>query len=87
MVTKGARQGGGINQEFGINIYTLSYVTQVNNKDLVYSTGSYIQYLAIIHNGKESEKEYVCVCVCVCVCVRTEFPLWFSGKEFTCQCR
>ena len=30
-----------------------------NNKDLVYSTGSYIQYLVITYHGKESEKEYI----------------------------
>ena len=30
----------------------------MNNKDLLYSTGSHIQYLVIIYNEKESEKEY-----------------------------
>ena len=30
-----------------------------NNKDLVYSTVSYIQYLVITYHGKESEKEYI----------------------------
>ena len=29
------------------------------NKDLLYSTGNYIQYLVITYNGKESEKEYI----------------------------
>ena len=38
MVTKGERWGVGINQEFGINIYALLYIKQVNNKDLLYST-------------------------------------------------
>ena len=28
------------------------------NKDLLYSTGNYIQYLVITYSGKESEKEY-----------------------------
>ena len=27
-----------------------------NNKDLVYNTGNYIQYLVITYNGKDSEK-------------------------------
>ena len=27
------------------------------NKDILYSTGNYTQYLIIIYNGKESEKE------------------------------
>ena len=31
----------------------------MTNKDLLYSTGNYIQYLIIIYNGKESEKEYI----------------------------
>ena len=46
---------GGINWEFGINIYTLLYIKEINNKDLLYSTGNYIQYLVIAYNGKESE--------------------------------
>ena len=29
------------------------------NKDLLYSTGSYTQYLVITYNGKDSEKEYI----------------------------
>ena len=29
---------------------------QINNKDLLYSTGNYIQYLVITYNGKESKK-------------------------------
>ena len=34
-----------------------------NNKVLLYSTGNYIQYPVINHNGKECEKEYMCVCI------------------------
>ena len=37
---------------------TLLYIKQINNKDLLYSTGNYIQYLVITYNGKEPEKEY-----------------------------
>ena len=54
MVTKG---GGGINQEFWIN--KLLYIKQINNKDLVYSTGNSTQYFIITYNGKESEKIYI----------------------------
>ena len=32
-----------------------------NYKDLLYSTGDYIQYPVIKHNGKEYEKACVCV--------------------------
>ena len=41
----------------------------INNKVLPDSTGNYVQYLVINHNGKEYEKECVCVCLCVCVCI------------------
>ena len=51
--------GGGISWEFGINRYTLLYIKQINNKELLYSTGNQIQYLTINYNGKESEKEYI----------------------------
>ena len=50
---------GGIKQEFGINRYTLLYIKLINSKDLLQSTGNYIQYLVIIYNGKESEKEQI----------------------------
>ena len=49
----------------------LAYIKQTNNKDLLYSTGNYIQYLIMVYNGNESEKEcvhiYICVCVCACM--------------------
>ena len=48
---------GGINQEFEIKIYTLLYIKQITNKDLLYSTGNYAQYIIIIYKGKESEKD------------------------------
>ena len=51
--------GGGINKEFGMKTYTIIYIKQINNKDLLYSTGNYTQYLVIIYKGKESGKEYI----------------------------
>lgn len=39
----------------GINRYTLLYVNQIN-KDLLYSTQAYIQYLTVTYNGKGSGK-------------------------------
>ena len=38
---------------------------KINNKHLLCSIGTNIQYLIITYDGKESEK--VCVCVCVCM--------------------
>ena len=56
IVTKGDGEVR-INQELGLTINTLLYKT--NNKDLLYSTGSYIQYLVITYHEKESKTEYI----------------------------
>ena len=57
MITKGEMEGG-INSEFGSNIYTLLHTKQLrNNKDLLHSVGNCIQYLVITYNAKEAEKE------------------------------
>ena len=55
--------GGGINQEVAINIYTLLYIKQIINKDLLYSTGDSTQYSAITYMRKESKKEWIYVYV------------------------
>ena len=39
--------GGGIDWEFGINMYTLLYLKYITNKDLLYSTGNSAQYSVI----------------------------------------
>ena len=44
-------KGVGRDKQIHITIY------KINNKDWLYSTGNYIQYLVITYNGKESEKE------------------------------
>ena len=42
-----------------MNRYTLLHIKQINNKDLLYSTGNYTQYPALTYNGKRrSKKEY-----------------------------
>ena len=43
-------------QSMGSQRVELLYTKQINNKDLLYSIGNYIQYLVITYNGKESEK-------------------------------
>ena len=55
----GEAGGGGMDWEFEISRCKLLYVEWVNNKVLLYSTGNYIQYPVINHNGKEYEKEYI----------------------------
>ena len=42
-----------------------------NNKALLYSTGNYIQYGPLNHNGKEYEKEYT-LCITESLCCRAE---------------
>ena len=44
-----------------------TYIKYINNRDLLYSTENYIQYLVMTYNGKEyvcicmNEKEYICI--------------------------
>ena len=59
VVAKGETGGRGKNWEFGISRCKLLYIGWINNKVLLYSTGNYIQYPVINHNGKEYEKEYI----------------------------
>ena len=54
MVTKG--EGGEERDKLGA-LDQQSTVYKTDNKDLLYSTGNYIQYLVITYNGKASEKE------------------------------
>ena len=56
---KGKSGEGGINQEIGIDKYTLLYIKQITNKDLRYSTGNSTQYSVITYAGKESEIEWI----------------------------
>ena len=71
MVTNGNSEQGEMKQDLGINKYTLLYVKQVNGKNLLYSTGNYIQYLVITYNGKESVKEYICITESLCCVLET----------------
>ena len=49
----------GMDWESGISRCKLLYIEWINNEVLLYSTGNYIQYPVINHNGKEYEKECV----------------------------
>jgi len=61
VVAKGEENGGGMDREFGISRCKLLNVEWINKKVPLYSTGNYIQYPVINHNGKQYEKECVCV--------------------------
>ena len=56
VVVKGEGGGGGLDWKFGVSRCNLSYIEWINNKVLPYSTGLYIQYPVINHNGKEKKK-------------------------------
>ena len=45
--------------DFGIGRKTLLHLEWINNKVLMYSTGNYIEYPKINHNGKEYFKKNV----------------------------
>ena len=45
------------------DMYTLLYIKQITNKDLLYSTGNSTQYSVMIYMGKESKKEWIYVYV------------------------
>ena len=67
-LTCGCQEAGeGMNWKLKISRCKLFYIEWVNNKVLLCSTGNYIQYHIINHNGKENKKECIYMCVCVCV--------------------
>ena len=48
---------GGMQWEVGVSRCKLLYIEWINNKVLLYSTGNYIQYPMINHNGKDIKKD------------------------------
>ena len=56
---QGGKWQGGINWEIGIDIYTLLYIKQITNKNLLYSTGNSTQYSVMTYRGNESKKEWI----------------------------
>ena len=64
--------GGGMEWELGFSRCKLSYIEWINNKVLLYSTGNYIQYPVINHNGKEYEKECIYICTTESFCCTVE---------------
>ena len=54
------RGWGGMNWEAGVTRCKLSYTECINNKILLYSAGSHIQYPVTNPNGKEYKNECMC---------------------------
>ena len=64
MVTKGESGGRDKLGVWDQQIHTTIYkIKKINNKDLLYGTGNYIQYPVINHKGKEYDKAYTYVCI------------------------
>ena len=57
VVAKGEGVGGGMEWEVEVSRLQLIYIEWINNKVLLHSTGNYIQYPMINHNGKEYLKK------------------------------
>ena len=53
----------GINQEVGIDMFTLLNIKWITDKDLLYSTGNATQYLVMMYMGKQFLKEWIYVYV------------------------
>ena len=73
MFTKVERGWGGINWELGIHIYTLLWIKQITNRDLLYSTGDSTLYSIMAYMGKESKKGVdLCICITDSLCCTHE---------------
>ena len=64
--------GGQMDWEFGISRCKLWYIGWINNNVLLYSTGNYIQYPVINHNGKEYERICIYMCITESLCCTAE---------------
>ena len=65
---------GGINQETGIDIYTLRCIKQVTNKNLSVHTG----------NSTECSVSGLCGKMCICI-AEPGLPCWLTGQQSACQ--
>ena len=77
------RVGEGMHQEFGTSRCKLLHLEQINCKVLLYSTGSYIQFLMMSHNRKKSYKR-MCVYVYICVYIYSITYIYICINESLC---
>ena len=71
VVAKGVWGRGWMDWEFGVSRCKPVCIEWINNKVPLHSTGNYIQYLVINHNGKESKKEYISESLCCAAEINT----------------
>ena len=73
MVAKSEGVGGGMEWEVGVSRCKLLYTEWINNKVLLYSTETYIQYPMINRNGKEYLKKNIYIlCITESLCCIAE---------------
>lgn len=61
VVTEGETYGGGINEEFGINISTLLYIKPITNKDLLYWRGNCSLFCNNLYGKRIREQMDICI--------------------------
>ena len=65
--------------DFGVGRYKLLHLEWINNKVLMYSTGKYIEYPVINHNGKEYKKNvFMCMTESICCPAETGTTLYIN---------
>ena len=66
--------GGGINQEFGINTYTLLYIKQITTRDLLHRTENSAQY-SVMPVWEKNLEESGCITDSLCCTPETNTTL------------
>ena len=74
-------KGGEINKEIGIDIYTLLYIKQIANRNLLYSTENSTQYSVIPYMGNESKTDWIYISVKFSHSVMSD-SLWPHGLQY-----
>ena len=57
-------------RDLGTDMYTLLYLKQITNKDLLYHTRNSVQYSVITEIRKEFEKEQTHVCIYIYIYIK-----------------
>ena len=67
MALVGAEQGE-LNWKLVIDMYTVLYIKQITNKNLLYSAGNSTQHSAMAYAGKESKTVGICMHIIHSLC-------------------
>ena len=65
--------GAGRGLEFGVSRSKPLHIEWISNQVLLYSTGNYIQYPVINHDGIEYAKECIRICITESLCCAAGF--------------